>query len=180
MSKCVFICPIGIIASDIIDRLMACVEERCGINCEIYPPMETPRYAYDDRRFQYDSKMILKQMIKQCPPHNLGFMGVTALDLFVPILKYVYGLSQLDGRCSLISTYRLDPALYGEPPDSDLLMSRIGKTAIHELGHSFGLTHCRNPRCIMFASTKIEHTDFKQPTLCSTCLEVLKWKIKMM
>jgi archaemetzincin len=179
LSGSVFICPIGFVEPYVLDDLVACIETRCGIGCAVYSSMEAPEYAYDERRCQYDSKSILKQMIKRCPRKTLGFMGVTGLDLFVPILKYVYGLSQVQGRCSLISTHRLDPRFYGEPPDSNLLMSRIEKTALHELGHSFGLIHCRNLRCIMCASTKIEHTDFKQPDLCPTCLELLKWHINL-
>ena len=29
---------------------------------------------------------------------------------------------------------------------------RIAKEAIHELGHSFGLFHCNNKRCVMYFS----------------------------
>jgi predicted Zn-dependent protease len=45
------------------------------------------------------------------------------------------------------------------------------------LGHSLGLTHCRNRRCMMYSSTNIEHTDFKASDFCPTCFELLKWHI---
>ena len=87
MSGCVFICPIGFVEPYVLDDLTACIETRCGIECAVYSPMEAPEYAYDERRCQYDSKSILKQMIKRCPRNPLGFMGVTGLDLFIPNFK---------------------------------------------------------------------------------------------
>ena len=159
---------------------MDCIEKRCGVRCIVSSGMDNPKYAYDEKRCQYNSKLILKNMIKCCPNDTLGFMGVTRLDLFVPILKYVFGLSQVEGKCSVISIHRLLPQFYEEPPDPNLLNSRIEKTALHELGHSIGLTHCRNRRCVMYSSTKIEHTDFKGSEFCPTCFELLKWYIKKM
>jgi archaemetzincin len=180
LSRNILIRPIGFVEEDTLENIAGCIETRCGLDCVISSPMESPRYAYDERRCQYDSKLILKNMITCCPQDALGFMGVTHADLFVPILKYVYGLSQVEGRCSLISTHRLDPRFYDNAPDPALLMARLEKTALHELGHSFGLTHCRNRHCVMYSSTRIEHTDFKQSDLCPTCLELLRWHIKKM
>lgn len=178
MSNCITICPIGFVEKDILDHIANCIETQCGVECAISLRIESPEYAYDERRRQYNSTRIIKNLIKCCPQNSLGFMAVTHLDLFVPILKYVYGVSQVEGRCSLISTHRLNPQFYDDTPDPNLLMTRIEKTVLHELGHSFGLTHCRNRRCVMYSSTKIDHTDFKRAKLCPTCFELLKWHIK--
>lgn len=178
MSRCLLIRPIGFVEEDTLEDIAASIKIRCGMDCVISSAMENPVYAFNESRCQYNSKLILKNMIKCCPQDVLGFMGVTHVDMFVPILKYVFGLSQVEDRCSLISTHRLDPRFYNHEPDPDLLMARLEKTALHELGHSFGLTHCRNRRCVMYSSTRVEHTDAKQPDLCPTCLELLRWHIK--
>ncbi len=52
---------------------------------------------------------------------------------------------------------------------------RIGKEAIHELGHTFGLTHCRDPLCVMNSSCLIGETDCKGTELCPTCQELYRW-----
>lgn len=180
MSQRINICPIGFVEEEILAHIVDCIEKRCGVGCVVSSRMETPQYAYDDKRCQYNSKLILKHMITCCPEGSLGFMGVTHLDLYVPILKYVFGLSQVEGKCSVISIHRLRPQFYELPPDPSLLRARIEKTALHELGHAIGLTHCRNRHCVMYSSTKIEHTDTKEPTFCLTCLELFKWLIKKM
>jgi len=140
--------------------------------------VETPRYAHNETRGQYDAKMILKKMRHQSPPASFRVMGVTELDLYVPILKYVYGLAQIEGKCALISLCRLRPQFYAQPPNPDLFLKRALKTALHELGHTFGLTHCRNRRCAMYSSTRIEDTDYKSCEFCPTCQELLKWYIQ--
>jgi archaemetzincin len=178
LSKHIIICPIDHVEEEILEHIALCIETRCGLECVVSARMASPEYAYDDRRGQYNSKLILKHMINCCPENSLGFLGVTHLDLFVPILKYVFGLSQVEGKCALISTHRLYPQFYEDLSNPELLMARTEKTALHELGHSFGLTHCRNRRCVMYSSTKIAHTDFKQPDLCPTCFELLRWHIE--
>jgi hypothetical protein len=65
-------------------------------------------------------------------------LGIAGVDLFIPILTYVFGEAQLAGRAAVVSTYRLDNALYGLPANHRLLLDRLAKEAIHELGHTAG------------------------------------------
>ena len=177
MAKSVIICPIGFVDEGILDRIAGHLEARCGVVCEVSGKMDRPEYAYDERRCQYNSKSILKKLLTCSPKDALGFMGVTHVDLFVPILKYVFGLAQMEGQCSVISMYRLRPQFYDQPPDQDLLEERLKKTALHELGHCIGLTHCRNRRCVMSSSIRIEDSDFKRADFCPTCIELFKWRL---
>lgn len=154
------------------------ISSRMGIPSRILPPMENPRFAYDERRSQYECKALLEKLKSCCPKGALGILGVTQVDLFLPVLKYVFGLSELGGRAAVISTHRLRPEFYEQGEDSGLLMERLEKTAVHEVGHLVGLTHCRDPHCVMHASTLIEHTDSKLASLCPTCVELLRWELK--
>jgi archaemetzincin len=175
LPKRIILSPIGFVEGDVLGRIAASIQAQCGVASTMSPAMASPTYAYDRGRGQYNSKLILKHLIQCCPDEGLMFMGITHVDLFVPILKYVFGLAEINGRCAVISTHRLRPEYYGESPDSELLLARIVKTALHELGHCIGLTHCRDRRCVMYSSTHIEHTDFKNAAFCPTCLELFKW-----
>jgi len=174
------ICPIGSIDHTILERIAISIESRCHVGCEIASQIGIPEYAYDERRSQYNSKLILKNLIQRCPKNTLKFMGITEVDLFVPILKYVFGVAQMEGPCSVISIHRLRPEFYEQPPNPGLYVDRIKKTALHELGHSLGLTHCRDRSCVMYSSYNIEDTDYKKTLLCPTCYDLFKWYLKEM
>jgi archaemetzincin len=178
LSKYITICPIGDVDDVILEHLADSIASRCDLCCKVSPGMENPAYAYNDRRCQYDSKEILKHLIQCRPTDTLRFIGVTHVDLYVPILKYVFGLAQIDGTCAVISLHRLHPQFYDQPYDINLLLARTEKTALHELGHTVGLVHCRDRGCIMYSSTRIEDTDYKQAFFCPTCLELFRWHLE--
>jgi len=130
-----------------------------------------PAFAYESSRNQYLSTNILQHLAELKLDKDLGgiYMGLTNVDLFIPILTYVFGESLLNSTAAVVSTYRLNPQLYGLPLDRALLMDRLEKTAIHELGHSFGLRHCPDPRCVMRASNVVEGVDLKGKEFCQMC-----------
>ena len=51
------------------------------------------------------------------------------------------------------------------PGDRDLLRERVVKEVLHELGHTFGLTHCAESKCVMSLATHIELVDSKSRRL---------------
>jgi len=128
---------------------------------------------YSPDRGQYHSTLILAQLIKHLPEENAKIIGITSHDLYIPILTFVFGESQLEGSAAVISTYRLHNEFYGLPANRELLITRTGKEALHELGHSYGLTHCADYRCVMNSSTYVEDIDLKEGRFCDDCQESL-------
>jgi archaemetzincin len=130
----------------------------------------------DSLRNQYNSTWILSQLLKEVTQESCKILGVTNLDLFVPVLTYVFGEAQLEGKAAVVSSFRLRDELYGLPKNPDKLKERLEKEAIHELGHTFSLIHCPNPRCVMYTSTYAEEIDFKSKDFCNSCLLILNKK----
>ncbi len=124
---------------------------------------------HNPERGQYHSTLLLAQLLKHLPNEEHKIIGVTSVDLFIPVLTFVFGESQLDGNGAIISTFRLRNEYYGLPKDIDQLIERTTKEAMHELGHAFGLVHCPNYECVMNSSTYVEDIDIKQSLLCSDC-----------
>ncbi len=126
--------------------------------------------TFDDHRFQYNSSIILS-LIKN---HNLinpdsKTIVLTDLDLFVPILTYVFGEAEFKGNTAVVSSHRLHPEYYGLPRNDKILQERTEKELIHELGHTFGLIHCPDDTCVMHSSTYVEDIDLKGVRFCMSC-----------
>ncbi len=72
----------------------------------------------------------------------------------------------MDGKICAIYLPRIRQEFYGLKPDKPLFYQRIVKEAVHELGHSFGLGHCKNIKCVMRFSNSLSDTDIKTSHLC--------------
>lgn len=133
--------------------------------------------VYDSIRNQYNSSGLLLQLINDIPHGTLKILGVTELDLFIPIFTFLFGEAQLNGIAALVSTHRLRNQFYGIPEDNELLKNRLLKEGIHELGHTFGLIHCFALKCVMKSSTYVEEIDQKSANFCRSCeQEFLHWR----
>ena len=123
----------------------------------------------DASRGQYKANEILKQVDFVFTKDNKKTLGLFNVDLFIPILTFIYGQAYLGGRSAIASTHRLRNSRYGLKDDPILLKDRLLKEAIHELGHTFGLIHCHNPGCVMTSSTYVEEIDQKEAKFCRQC-----------
>lgn len=137
------------------------------------PPLPIPGDSYDAVRNQYISTRILKAMIREIPPDALKVLGVIDRDLCIPILTFVFGEAQLSGPAAVVSLTRLRQEFHGLSPDPPLFRERLRKEALHELGHTFGLTHCRTPECVMALSNTIVDVDRKGRAYCRRCRSAL-------
>jgi archaemetzincin len=128
---------------------------------------------FDPARKQYDGNKLLKEIDALVPPEAVKAVGIFSVDLYIPILTFIFGQAYLGGRSGIASTYRLRNERYGIAPDERLLLERVRKEVIHELGHTFGLIHCHVPTCVMRASTYVEDIDQKGQRLCQSCRDRL-------
>ena len=130
--------------------------------------MPEPDDAYHKKRNQYLSTAILNAIMEQ-KEYALyeKILGMVDHDLFVPELNFVFGQASL--KAAVISLTRLRQTFYHLPEDQNLFHQRVLTEAVHELGHTYGLGHCGNPRCVMFFSNSLEDTDRKGSEFCPSC-----------
>lgn len=133
-------------------------------------PWFDPERAYDGSRGQFASTALLALLLESPGPRPWRVLGVAGVDLYIPVLSYVFGEAQLDGRAAVVSVHRLLPERYGLSADPGLVAARLEKEALHELGHTLGLLHCAHQDCVMHASTYVEEIDLKTADFCDTCL----------
>ncbi len=125
-------------------------------------------------RRQYHATLVLAALLRHQPEPSAKIVGIVAVDLFSPVLTFVFGQAQFDGPSAVVSTYRLRAEFYGLPPDEGLLVDRAIKECVHELGHAFGLVHCHYYGCVMHASTAVDEVDLKGSVFCRHCATVLE------
>jgi len=156
-----------------LDRLAKAISAEFHVRCEVVPTALDPAPSFHSGRQQYHSTDLLARMQKHLTSSYWRVLGVTPLDLYIPILTFVFGEAQLEGGCALVSTYRLRQEFYGLPADPDLLLQRLVKEAVHELGHTLGLTHCEDYECVMAPSHAVEWIDLKSNHACRECNQAI-------
>jgi archaemetzincin len=102
-------------------------------------------------------------------PQGWRSLAVADVDLYIPILKYVFREAQMGGPCTVVSIHRLRQEFYGLDCDDALLHQRLIKASGHEVGHTLDLRHCQDYSCVMPSSHSVEWIDLRASTLCDSC-----------
>jgi len=160
--------PIGNYDARLLKSVAPALSDAFRVSSRILDKRLDPQFSFHSERGQYHSSEILAAM----QPYADGawrLLGVTAVDLYIPILTFVFGEAQMGGPCAVVSFHRLMQEFYGLPQDIDLLTDRLIKEAVHEIGHTVDLTHCDDYSCAMAPSHTVEWIDLKQGALCPDC-----------
>jgi archaemetzincin len=123
--------------------------------------------TYNPERKQYLSSGLLASLGRAEREEKV--VGVADIDLYVPRLNFVFGEADVLSGTAIVSLRRLRQEYYGLAPDEALFLERAAKEIVHELGHTFGLGHCSNNRCVMHFSNSLADTDLKEAHFCSMC-----------
>ena len=161
--------PIGEVARPHLEALAEGLARHFHVACSIHPDSLDPAFAFNSLRGQYHSTEILKRLAPHAPNESWRVLGVTEADLYIPILTFVFGEAQVGSGGALVSLHRLHQEFYGLPADPQMLSERLLKEALHELGHTLGLRHCSDYRCVMSSSHAVERIDLKLAEFCEAC-----------
>lgn len=139
----------------------------------VLPKINIPKQAYYKPRNRYRADSILV-FLRQSKADDYVFIGLTNKDISNTkgsVKDFgVLGLGYCPGKASVASTFRLDKKARQE---------QLFKVAIHELGHTQGLPHCKQKHCFM------RDAEGKNPTneemeFCKDCKKHLQekgWKL---
>lgn len=165
---------VGNVDDAVINAMTEAVSDQLGMETRHQATGISPESAWDVKRRQYSSSVLLRQVAASWTPDCERVLGVTEVDLFIPMLSYIFGQAQLGGRAAIVSTARLRQQFYDLPDDQPVLLDRARKEALHELGHTFGLVHCEDRSCAMSLSTNIRQVDIKNAYYCEACRALLR------
>jgi archaemetzincin len=131
----ILISPIGIDEPSLLEQLGEKVSGIFGYRINICEFLNDLEFAYSPERHQYNSTLIINRLSETVPSDYLKVIAVCKKDLFIPILTYVFGEAQLNGRACIVSLYRLKDTRAVLNPEG-VFAERIIKEAVHELGHT--------------------------------------------
>jgi archaemetzincin len=158
---------------DVLERAAAVAHDVLGFSPYVSAQTIPPDPFLDARRGQYRADRLLADIKGLARREHEVVLGLTAVDLCLPVLTFVFGCAELAGRAALLSIHRLDPRFDGLPDDPGLTLERAEKEVLHELGHVLGLTHCRTRTCVMASAHDTGEIDIEEPSYCLDCRAML-------
>ncbi|MFB6094297.1 MAG: archaemetzincin family Zn-dependent metalloprotease [Halanaeroarchaeum sp.] len=164
------IVPVGDVAPRVKREASAALRSVYDGEVTVADPQPVPESAYDPDRDQYLAESFID--VAASSGGGEKTVAITPKDLYYRRRNYVFGLAYLDGRSSVVSTYRLQTSSDGgfsDRPSGEVFADRIRKEVVHEIGHTLGLEHCENNRCAMNFSPTVREVDRKEEHLCGTC-----------
>jgi archaemetzincin len=151
--------PVGDLPVETFALIRPAISEAFGCETVIAPAIPLPAPARNPARKQYLSTALLDSLARVKEPKWERLLGVADVDLYVPDLNFVFGEADQRRGVAVFSLARL------HGPE-ELFRKRAATEAIHELGHTYGLSHCDDPRCVMWFSNTLAETDRKGTRFC--------------
>jgi len=169
----VHLVPIGVVPKDMLDEAVKGLRDHAPVDPVVEQAQDFPVSARSKEKNRYRAEALLS-WLAGLPIDKTGkIMGITEADIFHPKGNNptwgILGLGSLDGRCSVLSTWRMKRKWEnGGAPDA-LVRERLWKIAVHELGHTLGLEHCPTAGCIMEDAHGTVKTTDREKELCPSC-----------
>jgi archaemetzincin len=121
------------------------------------PPLSDIALPPARGRHPYDASQLTLRLAEQRPP-NLLRVGVTDLDLCLPVFAHVYGEAEVGGGVAVVSMHRLRTEAAAQP----VVFQRLAKVACHE-----------RLDCLMRFAGRLELLDRLGLAFCEDCATAL-------
>ena len=134
-------------------------------------------------KIQYNAGEINLKMSKLVPNDAHCVVSILLDDLYPKKeWNFVFGLASYYKRVGVFSFARFNPKFFDDqdiPENLDnYLLYRSCSTLVHEICHTFGLSHCVFYSCLMNGSNSLEE-QAKRPLIeCPVCLRKLQYSIR--
>lgn len=139
-----------------------------AVQVTVAPPLALPKSAFYAKRQRYRAERLLDYLVAEGQKDARVMLGLTAVDISTtkgPFEDWgILGLATLDGRSAVLSSFRCQR----RAKNAEHARVRFAKTAVHELGHSFGLDHCPTLGCIMHDGEGSVLTTDTEHDLCTS------------
>jgi len=154
----VCIVPVGMIDVSVVQHLIEHLNSNYGLQVQVLTPLEVPEDIVNDMRGQIDANALTDFMGTRFPAvfsdPNAVMIGLTPLDLYdaTSHFRYLFGLKgDAAYPKAVLSTVRMNPTFYSEPPDQNLYQERVTKLLSKYIGLLYyDLPSSDDPASLMF------------------------------
>src|SRR5579884_3529551 len=161
--------PFGAAPKALLEFLSEELAYRFGEEVQAVGPEPLPEGAFDPKRNQYRSSLFLRRQDEDRQEIERR-IGIVDVDLYHPEFNFVFGEADPVDRVAVVSVARL----HAEAEEEARFRARALKEAVHEIGHTYHLDHCDNPKCVMHFSNTLDDVDRKSADFCMTHQAELK------
>jgi archaemetzincin len=174
----VYIQPLGPMEKKYLDKAVEGIITLFVAEITILDSRPLPQEAYYKPNKRYRADKLLDFLGKIPIAGNFSkqhviILGLTDVDISTTKGRFydwgILGLSMLSGGPAVVSTFRMKGI-----KDENVTMDRLVKVINHELGHTFGISHCSGNGCLMQdARGTVKTVDNEKGGLCNKCREIL-------
>jgi|LNFM01.1.fsa_nt_gb archaemetzincin len=162
--------PLGPFDTALYDQIATSLAGELSVNVQRESSIDLPRSAYYARNRRYRAERLLDFLRRRVASPVNRILGVTEVDISTSAHGVydwgVLGLGDLPGPACVISMFRCRR----NARNAAQVHFRMVTTCVHEVGHTLGLDHCRDVRCLMTdARGTVRTIDQSSGRLCNRC-----------
>jgi len=169
----ILILPLGRLETLVLCVVAGYIQGILKVPVDIGETVEVPQETYIPDRHQYDAGLLIC-FLREFALSYRCVLGITSVDITLPIFTHVFGEAELGGHAALVSTYRLGKDTHGRRVTDAVFYERVAKVVLHEIGHVFSLYHCGDGKCVMRFSAKLDGLDEIPLYFCDRCYFLLR------
>jgi archaemetzincin len=173
----IHIVPLGPVSNKILNEVKNSITQFYGRPVEILQPQKPKGNLRRTPQSRHSADSILKYYRSDHETIVVTSFDITIYDTARKADWGIFGWGYYPpGKTCVISCY---PRRLGRDVSEKVLLSRIRKVAIHEVGHNLDLHHCqKDVTCVMHAADKkATQVDIEKEMFCVSCKKELLKKL---